>query len=87
MEDITNDEKSFLEKSRTQTFRVYHVRTLATILKLIKSKKAKDAIEYINAEIYSIKSIKNNEFNQLIDAITLQLQLKDTNEGKTNSSP
>lgn len=85
MEDITNEEKQFLDQNKIQTFRVYHVRTLAAILKLIKSKKVKDAEDYIKQEMYSITKIKNKEFAHLMDALTLQLRLKGNKNDKIDS--
>lgn len=83
--ELTNEEKQFLSQNRLASFRVYHVRTLATVLQLLKQKKGKDAVEYLESEIYSVTKINNNEFAKLIDALTLQLQLKEKND-KNNSS-
>jgi hypothetical protein len=82
---ITKEEQEFLDKNRIQTFRVYHVRTLASILQLIKTNKKDEAIKYIQGEISSIKNIKNNEFAQFMDALTLKLALKDKNNDKNDS--
>lgn len=89
MEEISDKEKEFLLKNRSQTFMVYHVRTLAIILKMIEDKKSKkDVMEYIKSEIYSMTHIKHTEFSQLIDTLTLQLALKDKkDDSKNNSSP
>jgi len=85
MEDITNEEKDFLNTNRLHSFRVYHVRTLAFILKMLKSKQSKEAIEYINNEIFSTTKIKNNEFGILLDTVTLKMKLKEGKNDKNNS--
>lgn len=86
MSDLQDDEKEMLIRNRLQTFRLYHTRTLGTVLKLLREKKSKDAQEYIKAEIYSITKIKNSEFGQLIDALTLKMKLNEKgNNDKTNS--
>jgi hypothetical protein len=76
--DITQEEQAFLEKNRLQSFRVYHARTLASALQLIKSNKKEDAIKYLHDEIYNITQIKNKEFSNLMDALTLKLVLRNS---------
>lgn len=85
MEDLTQEEKDFLNANRLQAFRIYHVRTLACILKMLKSKQGKEAIEYINTEIFSTTKIKNKEFGLLLDTVTLKMKLKEGKNDKTNS--
>lgn len=85
--ELTEEEKELLNVNRIQSFRIYHVRTLGAILQLFKEKKGKEAIEYLNNEIRNMKSISNKEFGQLIDALTLNLKLKEGSNDKANSSP
>ena len=73
---LTDDEKSMIEKNRSETFRVYHTRTLAMILQMILKKKHKDAVEYIKIEILTMKTIDKDEFKELLDALTLNLMIK-----------
>jgi alcohol dehydrogenase YqhD (iron-dependent ADH family) len=70
---LTDVERFNIESNRSETFRVYHARTLATVLELLLEKKNKEAIEYIKSEIHSIKGIKRKEFEKLIDALTINL--------------
>jgi hypothetical protein len=85
MEDITEEEKAFLNVNRLQAFRIYHVRTLAYILKMLKAKQSKETIDYINTEIFSTTKIKNKEFGLLLDTLTLKMKLKEGKNDKTHS--
>jgi hypothetical protein len=87
MADITKEEKELLSKERLQSFRFYHIRTLAHIRKMLKAKRINELSKYLDVEIYNTTNIENKEFGLLLDAVTLKLKIADGKNDKTHSCP